>query len=121
MVGTANSFALGVEYANWLLFTTHTTGRRNTEEVFRASCHRPFDVAPSPQIAMATWPLPARWYASAAPHATGYAIGRWDITAYVRWPYQSPMWLLPSRPRRYPSILPQNCAITRLRSRPFVS
>ena len=71
IVGTANSFALGVEYANWLLFTTHTTGRRNTADVLRASCHRPFDVAPSPQIAMAMWPLPARWYASAAPHATG--------------------------------------------------
>ena len=31
--------------------------------------------------------------------ATGYAIGRCDITVHVRLPCQSPMWLLPSRPR----------------------
>ena len=71
-----------------------------TAEVLIASCQRPFEVAPSPQIAIATRRSPLRWYARAAPTATGYAIGRWDITAYVRWPYQSPMWLLPSRPRR---------------------
>src|SRR4249920_64519 len=83
IVGTANSFAFGVEYANWLLLTTHTTGRRMTADVLIASCQRPFDVAPSPQIAIATRRSPLRWYANAAPQATGYAIGRWDITAYV--------------------------------------
>src|SRR6266545_599381 len=40
-----------------------------------------------------------RLYASAAPQATGYEMGRWEITVNVCAPSQSPMWLLPSRPR----------------------
>src|SRR6266498_2016111 len=87
---TGNSMVFGVEYAHRLLFTTET---------FRASCHRPFEVAPSPQMAMATLCSPRRLYASAAPHATGYEMGRWEITVNVCAPSQSPMWLLPSRPR----------------------
>ena len=70
-MGTANSWALGVEYANWLLFTTQTTGSRCTAEVLIASCQRPFDVAPSPQIARATCGSPFSLYARAAPTATG--------------------------------------------------
>jgi hypothetical protein len=71
IVGIANSFSFGVEYANWLLLTTHTTGSRKTDEVLIASCQRPLEVAPSPQIAIATRWEPSRWYARAAPHATG--------------------------------------------------
>src|SRR5436190_1854153 len=121
MVGTGNSPEFGVEYAYWLLFTTHTTGRRRMPDTFSDSCHRPLEVAPSPQIASATRGSPRIWYASAAPAATGYAFGRFDSTVNVFDPDQSPMWLLPSRPRVYPSIRPQNCAMTRLRSRPLVS
>src|SRR6266542_2034545 len=51
---TGNSMVFGVEYAHRLLFTTHTTGSLDTAETLRASCHRPLEVAPSPQIAMAT-------------------------------------------------------------------
>jgi hypothetical protein len=54
-----------------LLLTTKTTGRRKTAAVLIASCHRPFDVAPSPQIAIATRPSPARLYVQPAPTATG--------------------------------------------------
>ena len=72
IVGVVNSTGFGVEYANWLLFTTHTTGRRWIAEVLIASCQRPLDVAPSPQIASATRSVAERiWYASAAPTATG--------------------------------------------------
>jgi hypothetical protein len=44
-----------------LLFTTQTTGSRKIAETFRDSCHRPFEVAPSPQIAIATRGSPLRW------------------------------------------------------------
>ncbi len=71
MVGVGNSSSFGVEYAYRLLFTTQTTGRRYTAETFRASCQRPFEVAPSPQIAIATRGSPRRLYARAAPQATG--------------------------------------------------
>ena len=59
IVGTWNSSGFGVEYAYWLLFTTHTTGSWWTADQLSASCHRPFDVDPSPQIAIATrrWPF----------------------------------------------------------------
>src|SRR3712207_9423685 len=90
-VGTANSRLFGVEYAKPLLFTSHTTGSLNTADQLMASCRRPFDVAPSPQIAIATLPSPRRWYAHAAPTATGYAIGRCDMTVNVLLPCQSPM------------------------------
>src|SRR5512132_467936 len=99
IVGTGSSSGLGVEYAYWLLFTTQTTGSRWMADTFSASCHRPLDVEPSPQIAMATCGSPLCLYASAAPAAGGYAIGRCDITVHVLLPCQSPMWLLPSRPR----------------------
>jgi len=71
IVGTENSSWFGVEYANWLLFTTQTTGSRWIADTLIASCHRPFDVAPSPQIASATFARPVRLYASAAPAAGG--------------------------------------------------
>ena len=71
MVVVWNSTGFGVEYANWLLFTTHTTGSPKTADVLMASCQRPFEVAPSPQMASATRRSPARWYAKAAPTATG--------------------------------------------------
>ena len=57
-VGISSSF--GVEYAYWLLLTTHTTGSCQIAETFRHSCHRPLDVAPSPQMAMATRSSPRR-------------------------------------------------------------
>ena len=66
---------------------------------FSDSCHRPFDVEPSPQIAMATCGSPRACRRAPRRHATGYAIGRCDMTVHVLFPYQSPMWLLPSRPR----------------------
>src|SRR5207253_4570012 len=37
IVLTGNSNSFGVEYANWLLFTTHTTGRFQIAETFRHS------------------------------------------------------------------------------------
>src|SRR5207244_10574784 len=97
LVGISSSF--GVEYAHWLLLTTQTTGSRWMAETFTASCHRPLDVAPSPQMARATRSSPFILYASAAPAAGGYGEGRLDRTLNVFAPNQSPMWLFPSRPR----------------------
>jgi hypothetical protein len=71
IVGTRNSSGLGVEYAYWLLFTTQTTGSWWMAETFNASCHLPLEVAPSPQMPIATRASPRRLYASAAPQATG--------------------------------------------------
>ena len=55
----------GVEYAYRLLFTIHTTGSRvQIAETFSASGQCPFEVAPSPQIAIATFCSSFRRYAS---------------------------------------------------------
>src|SRR5947208_13651206 len=90
MVFVGISSRFGVEYANWLLFTTHTTGSCQMAETFRHSCQRPFDVAPSPQIAMATRSSPRFLYARAAPAACGYADGWFERYANMRATFQSP-------------------------------
>ena len=61
IVGTENSSSFGAEYAKRLLFTTHTTGSCANADMLSDSCQRPFDVEPSPQIAIATRGSPRRW------------------------------------------------------------
>ena len=77
---------VGVEYANWLLSITKTTGSRRTPAKFMDSCAVPWADEPSPSQPSATRGSPRTRNASAAPTATGRIEGRCDGPAKMPMP-----------------------------------
>ena len=96
-----------MEYANWLLSITNTTGRRRTPAKFIDSCAVPCAEEPSPIHPSATRGSPRTRNASAAPTATGRIEGRCEgpakmptpgVTSCVRRLESRPFVVPPTRP-----------------------